>query len=84
MLSGFATAKNCDLGFRESSREDTKRVVSDRGGRPVQAPPEAWSELLESVCEVVLAKMLEDEDISVRRQVSVLIEVFGQSLRAFV
>ena len=45
---------------------------------------EPGSGLLESVYEVVLAKMLEDEDVSVRRQVSVPIEVFGQNLRAFV
>ena len=56
------------------NKEELARIVVDCGFR---LHKELGPGLLESVYEVVLAKMLADEGLSVARQVPVPIEVFG-------
>lgn len=58
----------------KKDKEELSRIVVDCGFR---LHKELGPGLLESVYEVVLAKMLEDEGLRVRRQTPIPIEVFG-------
>ncbi len=63
-----------DTKTRSRDKEELSRIVVDCG---FQLHKELGPGLLESVYEVVLAKMLAEEGLTVSRQAPVPIEVFG-------